>query len=78
MIRHVSLTWWGIAGINVDVIETGLMTSWSFRRGTPSLTTTIARMLGKAVQLRHCPATVSAPAGRFVVRNMQESSRGVA
>ncbi len=26
------------------------------------LTTVIARMLGKAVKLRHCPATVSAPA----------------
>ena len=35
-----------------------------------SLTTAIARMLGKAVKLRHCPATVSAPAstGRRMVR----------
>jgi hypothetical protein len=28
-------------------------------------------MFGKAVKIRHCPATVSAPAGSFVV---QESS----
>ena len=27
----------------------------------PQLTTVIVRMLGKAVKLRHCPATVSAP-----------------
>jgi hypothetical protein len=31
-------------------------------------TTAIARMLGKAVKLRHCPATVSAPAQRPVLR----------
>ncbi len=30
-------------------------------------TTAIARMLGKAVKLRHCPATVSAPAQRPVL-----------
>jgi len=30
--------------------------------GTVKFTTIIARMLGKAVKVRHCPATVSAPA----------------
>ena len=30
--------------------------------GAAQFTTAIARMLGKAVKFRHCPATVSAPA----------------
>jgi hypothetical protein len=37
------------------------MTSRLHADGTVQLTTLIARMLGKAVKLRHCPATVSAP-----------------
>jgi len=38
------------------------------------LTTAIARMLGKAVKLRHCPATVSAPALAAVVAVGREAS----
>ena len=34
---------------------------------TASLIIAIARMLGKAVKLRHCPATVSAPVSVAVV-----------
>ena len=34
------------------------------------LTTAIARMLGKAVKFRHCPATVSAPASFPVVERL--------
>jgi hypothetical protein len=38
------------------------MTYLLFRRGAAQFTTAVARMHGKAVKLRHCPATVSAPA----------------
>ena len=38
------------------------MASLPQHRAAAQLTTAIARMLGKAVKLRHCPATVSAPA----------------
>ena len=43
------------------------MTSLLLINWAVQLTTVIARMLGKAVKLRHCPATVSAPAGLTVV-----------
>jgi hypothetical protein len=46
--------------INVDVMENGSMIFWLSDRGAARFTTAIARMLGKAVKLRHCPATVSA------------------
>ena len=46
--------------------------------GATSHTTAIARMLGKAVKIRHCPATVSAPALRAVVSAKgQEASLGI-
>jgi hypothetical protein len=40
------------------------------------LTTVIARMLGKAVKFRHCPATVSAPASKAVVSAKAGSQLG--
>ena len=36
------------------------MAYWLPRQGAAHFTTAIARMLGKAVKFRHCPATVSA------------------
>ena len=48
--------------IKVDVMEIRSMASRLLRDGQRNSTTAIARMLGKAVKLRHCPATVSAPA----------------
>jgi hypothetical protein len=40
-------------------------------------TTAIARMLGKAVKLRHCPATVSAPAQRPVLSARAGNQPGI-
>jgi hypothetical protein len=43
--------------------------------------TAIARMLGKAVKVRHCPATVSAPASPSVIfcdmRTKEDLSQGL-
>jgi hypothetical protein len=62
------LTSLAIAAIKVDVMETRSMTSRLHSQIVAvHLTTGIARMLGKAVKLRHCPATVSAPATIAVV-----------
>ena len=38
------------------------MTFLLLHRGAAQFTTAIVRMHGKAVKVRHCPATVSAPA----------------
>jgi hypothetical protein len=45
-------------------MEVDSMTSLLLRLGAAQLITRIARMLGKAVKLRHCPATVNASAPR--------------
>jgi hypothetical protein len=47
--------------INVDTMEVDSMTSLPQPDAAAPLTTAIARMHGKAVKVRHCPATVSAP-----------------
>jgi hypothetical protein len=62
------------------------MTYLLLHRGAALYTTAIARMHGKAVKLRHCPATVSAPApvpvvgssddGRFSARAVSPSAEG--
>jgi len=59
------LTSHGSAFINVDVIETQIMTPLRPIWGG-QVTTSIIRMFGKAVKFRHCPATVSAPDSRCV------------
>jgi hypothetical protein len=46
----------------IDVMEVRSMTYLLLRRGAAQFITAIVRMHGKAVKLRHCPATVSAPA----------------
>jgi hypothetical protein len=47
--------------INVDVMEIGSMTyQLPCSRKAVHFTSAIARMLGKAVKVRYCPATVSA------------------
>jgi hypothetical protein len=48
--------------IKVDVMELDSMTSLPQFDAAAPLTTAIARMFGKTVKVRHCPATVSAPA----------------
>jgi hypothetical protein len=49
-------------------MEVAFMASRSpLHRGAAQFTTAIVRMLGKAVKLRHCPATVSAPAIQAVL-----------
>jgi hypothetical protein len=53
--------------INVDVMEIDSMTSLLQPDAAAPLTTAIARMFGKTVKFRHCPATVSAPASLPVV-----------
>jgi len=52
--------------INVDAMEIDSMASLLQPDAAAPLTTAIARMFGKAVKFRHCPATVSAPASRPV------------
>jgi hypothetical protein len=42
-------------------MEIGSMASLLQPDAAAPLTTAIARMFGKAVKFRHCPATVSAP-----------------
>jgi hypothetical protein len=44
------------------VIDISFMSFWQFLDGAAQLITAIARMLGKTVKFRCCPATVSAPA----------------
>jgi hypothetical protein len=61
-------------GYKVDVIKVDSMTSLPQQRAAVNFRTAIARMLGKAVQIRHCPATVSAPALVLVVSTMYESA----
>ena len=46
--------------ITVDVIEKEFVTACLLNVGGWA-TTTIIRMFGKAVKIRHCPATVNAP-----------------
>ena len=53
--------------IKVDDMEVRSMSFRLLLRGAANITTAIVRMLGKAVKLRHCPATVSAPAAWPVV-----------
>jgi len=48
-------------------MEVDSMTSLQLLEAAAQLTTAIARMFGKAVKVRHCPATVSAPASLSVV-----------
>jgi hypothetical protein len=48
-------------------MEVDSMTSLLQPDAAAPLTTAIARMLGKAVKFRHCPATVSAPASLPVI-----------
>jgi hypothetical protein len=48
-------------------MEVDSMTSLLQPYAAATHTTAIARMLGKAVKFRHCPATVSAPASFAVV-----------
>jgi hypothetical protein len=56
-------------------MEVCFMASLSLLVGATQFITAIARMLGKAVKFRHCPATVSAPAMLAVVyRPGQETS----
>jgi hypothetical protein len=66
--RKVILTSWVGPAINVDVVENRSMTVWLLHGGAAQFTTAIARMLGKAVKVRHCPATVSASAPVPVVQ----------
>jgi hypothetical protein len=56
------LTSLAVPAIKIDVMEIASMTSWPLLRAAAQLTIVIARMFGKAVKFRHCPATVSAPA----------------
>jgi hypothetical protein len=50
-----------VPAINVHVMEIGSMRYWlPCTIMAAYLTTAIARMLGKAVKVRYCPATVSA------------------
>jgi hypothetical protein len=49
-------------GYKVDVMEVASMTSLLQPFAAAQLTIAIARVFGKAVKFRHCPATVSAPA----------------
>ena len=51
------------------------MTSLPQHRASAQLTTVIARMFGKAVKFRHCPATVSAPANVSVLVEALEQGR---
>ncbi len=51
------------------------MTSLPQHRASAQLTTAIARMFGKAVKLRHCPATVSAPSQVPVLVEVLEPDR---
>ena len=55
------------SAIKVDVMEIDSMTSLLQPDAAAPLTTAIARMFGKTVKFRHCPATVSAPASLPVV-----------
>jgi hypothetical protein len=55
------------AAINVHVMEVVSMPSLLQPDAAAQLTTAIARMFGKTVKFRHCPATVSAPASLPVV-----------
>jgi hypothetical protein len=48
-------------------MEAASMTSLQPLDDAAQLTTAIARMLGKAVKVRHCPATVSAPASFCII-----------
>jgi len=52
--------------IKVDVMEIDSMTSLLQPDAAAPLTTAIARMFGKTVKFRHCPATVSAPVSLLV------------
>jgi hypothetical protein len=58
--------------INVDVMENCSMALLLHTYGAALLIIAIARMLGKAVKLRHCPATVSALAPVLVVSASDE------
>ncbi len=49
------------AAINVDITESRFRDFGLHARNAAATKTAIARMLGKAVKVRHCPATVSAP-----------------
>ena len=59
--------------VNVHDMKVCFMSSRLSTQSATHFTHAIARMLGKAVKFRHCPATVSAPASLFVVYT--ESSR---
>jgi hypothetical protein len=48
-------------------MEVTFMSSLRLNERAAFLTMAIARMFGKAVKLRHCPATVSAPVSASVV-----------
>ena len=65
--RFSTLTSRAIPAIKVDVMEVVSMTSLLPPRAAAQLIIAIARMFGKAVKLRHCPATVSAPVFPAVV-----------
>ena len=54
------------------------MTLWLLRHGAAQFTTAIARMLGKAVKVRHCPATVSASASVAVGFGSSDEGRNSA
>jgi hypothetical protein len=56
-------------------MEIASMSSLPQLRAAAQLILVIARMLGKAVKFRHCPATVSAPVAAPVLIKTLESSR---
>jgi hypothetical protein len=56
-----------IQAINVDAMEVDFMASLLQLDAAAPLITAIARMFGKTVKFRRCPATVSAPASLPVV-----------
>jgi hypothetical protein len=66
-LENLLLTSCTFPAINVDAMEVDSMASLLQPDAAAQLTTAIARMFGKTVKFRHCPATVSAPASQPVV-----------
>jgi len=56
-------------------MEAVSMTSLLRPRASAQLIIAIARMFGKAVKLRHCPATVSAPVSTAVILRSAEAKQ---